>query len=73
MICAGGDDDGETVGLAQGSVEDDVVVHVLCAVVTDDTQESDLVVDDEQGGVVPINPLELVCSNWTDTKGSSVK
>ena len=40
------------MGLAQGGVEDDVVVHVLWAVVTDEAQESDLVVDDEQSGVV---------------------
>jgi len=47
LICTCGDDDGETVGLAQGGVQDDVVVHVLWAVVADEAQESDLVVDDE--------------------------
>ena len=63
LIRARGDDDGETVGLAQGCVEDDVVVNILDAVVTDDADEADLVVDDEQSGVVPIDSLERVCSH----------
>ena len=63
MICAGGDNDGEIIGLAQGSVEDNVLVHILWCVIVDKAHESDLVVDDEQSGVVPINTLELVCGN----------
>ena len=72
LIRAGGDDNREVVDLAQASVEDNIVVHILDAVVTDDAQETDLVVDDEQSGVVPIDPLKRVCSNWVDTKGPSV-
>ena len=63
LIRAGGDDNRETVGLAQGCVEEDVIVHLLDTVVTDDADEADLVVDDEQCGVVPIDPLECVCSH----------
>ena len=44
-------------------MQDDIVEHILWGVVADEAHESDLVVDDEQSGVVPINPLELVCSN----------
>jgi len=73
LICAGGDNYREAVGLAQGSVQDYIVEHVPWGVITDEAHESDLVVDDEQNGVVPINPLELVRSNWADAKGSSVK
>jgi hypothetical protein len=47
LIRAGGDDNRETVGLAQGCVEEDVVVHILDTVVTDDADKTDLVVDDE--------------------------
>ena len=47
LICAGGDNDGEIIGLAQGSVEDNVLVHILWCVIADKAHESDLVVDDE--------------------------
>jgi hypothetical protein len=47
LIRAGGDDHGEVVGYTQGSVEDDVVVHILDAAVSDDARETDLVVNDE--------------------------
>ena len=72
MIRAGGYDHGEAVGLAQGSMEDDVVIHVLWGVVLDEAHETDLVVDDEQSRVVPVDPLELVPSDWVDTIISSV-
>jgi len=62
-VCAGGHDYWEVVGLSQGSVQDDVIIHILGAVVADEAHEADLVVDDEQRGIVPINSLELVCSN----------
>ena len=62
LIPADGNDNGKTVGLAQCGVEYEVVVHLLDAVVTDGTDEADLVVDDEQGCVVPINPFERVRS-----------
>lgn len=68
LIRAGGDDNREVIGLAQASVEDNVVVHLLEVVVTDNAQEADLVVDDEQSGVVPVDPLKLVCSNWVDKR-----
>ena len=63
MVTAGGDNDGEPVGLTQGRVQDDVVVHILSTVVADDAQETNLVVDDEQSGVVSINSFKLVCSS----------
>lgn len=63
LIRAGGDDNGEVVDLAKTSVEYDVVVHGLGVVVTDDAYEANLVVDDEQRGVIPINPLKLVCGD----------
>ena len=63
LIRAGGNDHREVVGLAQASVEEDVVVHILDGVITDDPYETDLVVDDEQGGVVPIDPLKRICSD----------
>ena len=44
-------------------MQDDVVVHLLCAVVADEAHEADLVVDNKQRGVVPINPLEFVCGD----------
>jgi len=47
LICASGDDNGEVVGLAQTSMEENVVLHVLGVVVPDDAHETDLVVDDE--------------------------
>ena len=53
-------------------MEDNAIVHVLNVVVTDDSHEADLMVDDEQSGIVPIDPLKLVCGNWVDTDGSSV-
>jgi len=61
LISAGGDNDGEVVDLSQGRVEDDVVVHVLSVVVTHDAQETDLMVDYEQGRIVPIDAFKLVC------------
>ena len=61
MFGAGGDNDGEVVGLAQGRVEDNVVVYILSVVVPHDAQETDLVIDYEQSGIVSIDPLELVC------------
>ena len=61
MFGAGGDNNGEVVGLAQGRVEDNVVVHILRVVVTHDPQESDLVVNYEQSSIVSIDPLKLVC------------
>ena len=63
MVTAGGDNDGEPVGPTQGRVQDDVVVHILSTVVADDAQETNLVVDDEQSGVVSINSFKLVCSS----------
>ena len=42
-------------------MEDNVVVYILSFVVTHDAQETDLVVDYEQSGIVSIDPLELVC------------
>ena len=44
-------------------MEDNVVVHVLGTVVTDEAHEANLVVDDQHSGVVPIDLLELVCSD----------
>ena len=63
LVRAAGDDNREVVGLAQRGVQDDIVVHLLDAVVTDVTDETNLVVDDEQRDVVPIDPLERVCSH----------
>ena len=63
LICAGGNDDRETVGLTQGSMEDNNVEHVLWGVIADEAHESDLVVDDEQCGVILVNLLELVRSS----------
>lgn len=46
-------------------MEDDVIVHVLSILVTDEPHETGLVVDNEQDGVtlptcvVPIYPLDL--------------
>ena len=42
-------------------MEDDVVVYILSVVVTHNAQESDLVVDYEQSGIVPIYAFKLVC------------
>jgi uncharacterized membrane protein len=61
-----------TGGLRIVGVKDSVVVYTLDVVVTDDAHETDLVVDDEQSGVVPIGPLKLICGNQVDTKGSLV-
>jgi hypothetical protein len=47
LIPPDGNDNGKTVGLAQCGVEYEVVVHLLDAVVTDGTDEANLVVDDE--------------------------
>ena len=63
LVRAAGDDNREVVGLAKRGVEDDIVVHLLDTVVTDVTDETNLVVDDEQRDVVPIDPLERVCSH----------
>ena len=52
-------------------MEENVVVHILGVVVTDDAQETDLVVDDEQSCIVLVNPLELVRSTWVDIKSPS--
>ena len=60
LLRAGSDDNGKVVGLAKASVKENVVVHVLGAVVTDNAQKTDLVVDDEQSGIVLVNPLKLV-------------
>ena len=62
-ICAGSHDDGQIVGLGKASMEHDVVVHVLYGVVADEPHEADLVVDNKQRNVVPINPLEFVCGD----------
>ena len=70
MIRAGGDDNREVVDLTQGGVKENIVVHDLGAGVTDGTHETDLMVDDEQSGVVPINPLERERSDWADVSGS---
>ena len=70
MIRAGGNDHREVVGLAKASMEEDVVVHILDAVVADNPYETDLVVDDEQGGIVPIDSLKRICSDWVNTKSS---
>ena len=59
MLRAGSDDNGKVVGLAKASVKENVVVHVLGAVVTDNAQKADLVVDDKQSRVVLVNPLKL--------------
>ena len=61
MFGAGGNNNGEVVGLAQGRVEDNVVAHILSVVVTHNPQETDLVVDYEQSSIVSIDPLKLVC------------
>ena len=63
MVTAGGNNDGEPVGLTQGRVQDDVVAHILSIVVTDAAQETNLVVDDKQSGVVSINSFKLVRSS----------
>lgn len=42
-------------------MEENVVVHILGVVVADDAHKADLVVDDEQSGVVLINPFKRVC------------
>jgi len=42
-------------------VEDNVVVYILSVVVTHDPQETDLVVDYEQSGIVFIDAFKLVC------------
>ena len=63
LISAGGDNNGEVVGLAQGRVEDNVIVHIPSVVITYSAQETDLVVDDEQSGVVSIDPFKLVCGD----------
>jgi hypothetical protein len=52
-----------TGGLRIVGVKDSVVVYTLDVVVTDDAHETDLVVDDEQSGVVPIGPFKLICGN----------
>ena len=72
LIRASGDYNREVVGLAQASMEDNVVIHILSVGVTNDPYEADLMVDDEQSGIIPIDPLKRVCSNWVDTKGSLV-
>ena len=72
MFGAGGDDNGEAVGLAQSRVEDNIVVHILSIVVTHNPQETDLVVDYEQSGIVPIDTFKLVCRDWVDTGDWSV-
>ena len=72
MIGAGGDNNGEIVGLAQIRVEDDVVVHILSIVITHGAQETNLMVDEEQSGVVSVNPFKLVCKDYANTKCSSV-
>ena len=72
MIRASGDHNREVIGLAQASMEHNVVVHILGIVVTNDSYEPDLVVDHEQSGVILIDPLKRVCSDWVNTKGSLV-
>ena len=67
MIWAGGDNDGEAIDLTWGSMEGDVIVHVLGTVVMDDPHMTDLVVNDEQDGIVPVKPLkQVVCGNLVD-------
>ena len=63
MVRAGSNNNGKVVGLTQTGVEHDVVVHVLGVVVEHNAHKPDLVVDDEQCGIVSINPLKLVCRN----------
>ena len=52
-------------------MEDNVVVHVLNVVVTDDARETDLMVGNEQSGVVPVDSLKLVCINWVGDRSLS--
>ena len=51
-------------------MKENIVVHDLGAGVTDGTHETDLMVNDEQSGVIPINPLEGERSDWADVSGS---
>jgi hypothetical protein len=62
LLHASGDDNGKIAGLAKASVEDNVVVRILDVAVADGARETDLVADDEQSSVVPVDPLALVCS-----------
>ena len=64
MIRAGGDDDRQVIDLTQGGVKEDTVVHILGAGVTDYADETNLMVDDEQSGVISVDPLEGECSDW---------
>ena len=48
-------------------MEGDVIVHVLGTVVMDDPHMTDLVANDEQDGIVPVEPLkQVVCGNLVD-------
>ena len=44
-------------------MEDNIVVHILSVVVTHDAHETDLVVDYEQSGIIPIDAFKLVCGD----------
>ena len=69
LIRAGGDDNREVVDLTQGGVKENVVVHNLGGGVTDGAHETNLMVNDEHSGVIPINPLERERSDWADMSG----
>lgn len=62
----GGDNNGERVGLAKASAEEDSV-HILGG-----SHEADLVADDQQSNVFFVNPLKFVRSDEVTTEGSSV-
>ena len=62
MLHASGDDNGKIAGLSKASVEDNIVVRILGVAVADGARETGLVADDEQSGVVLVDPLAPVCS-----------
>ena len=57
----GGEDDGQVEDLAELRVSHDVVLHLNGRLITGDLVETFLEVDDEQGGVVLVDPLILEC------------
>jgi hypothetical protein len=62
LLHASGDDNGKIAGLSKARVEDNVVVRILDVAVADGVRETGLVADDEQSGVVLVDPLGLMCS-----------
>ena len=62
MLHASGDDNGKIAGLAKACMEGNAVVRILDVAVVGGARETDLVADDEQSGVVLVDPLALVCS-----------